>query len=128
MRGGKACFFGIFNDEVRHPINQRMDEPFADGASAPRGFLFLFLDLAFNPGRKSDQSISRVGPPVKQDILNMGQQIGRNPVINRELARVHDRHIEARADGVIEERRVHRLAHGVVAAKRKRHVTESTAD
>ena len=44
-------------------------------------------------------------------------QLGIDVVVERELAGIDDAHIHAGLDGVIEEHRVHRLAHAVVAAE-----------
>jgi hypothetical protein len=46
----------------------------------------------------------------------------------RELAGVDDAHVHARADGVVQEGRVHGLAHRVVPAEREGDVAEAARD
>ncbi len=47
---------------------------------------------------------------------------GSDVVVDRQLAGVDDAHVHAVVDGVVQEHRVHRLAHRIVAAERERHV------
>ena len=49
-------------------------------------------------------------------------------VVDGELAGVDDAHVHARLDGVVEEHRVHRLAHRLVAAERERQVRDAARD
>ena len=49
-------------------------------------------------------------------------QVCGNFLVNRQLTGVDDPHIHARLDRVVEEHRVHRLAHRLVAAERERQV------
>ena len=49
-------------------------------------------------------------------------------VIDRQLAGIDDAHVHAGLDGVIEEHRVHRLAHGLVAAEREGKVRHAAGD
>jgi molybdopterin converting factor small subunit len=46
-------------------------------------------------------------------------------VVHRHLAGIDDAHVHAGLDGVIEEHRVHRLAHRLVAAERERQVRDA---
>ena len=75
-----------------------------------------------------DQPLGRVGPAVEDDVLDVLEQVLRDVLVDDELAGVDDAHVEAGLDGVEEERRVHRLAHDVVAAEREREVADAAAD
>jgi hypothetical protein len=55
-------------------------------------------------------------------------QLGIDVVVDRELPGVDDAHVHAGLDGVIEEHRVHRLAHRLVAAERERQVRDAAGD
>jgi len=48
-------------------------------------------------------------------------------LVDPQLAGVDDPHVHAGGDGVVEEHRVHRLAHRIVAAERERHVAHAAA-
>ena len=52
----------------------------------------------------------------------------RQTVIDGQLTGIDDTHIHAGADGVVEEYRVDRLAHRVVARKEKGHVGDAARD
>ncbi len=55
-------------------------------------------------------------------------QLGIELLVDRELTGVDDRHVEARADRVIQEHRVHRLADPRRAAERERQVRDAARD
>ena len=54
------------------------------------------------------------------------QQFLVDAVIDLKHGRIHDCHVQAGTDGMIEECRVHRLADGVVAAEGEREIGESS--
>ena len=58
----------------------------------------------------------------------MLEQVLRDVLVDDELAGVDDAHVHAGLDGVVQERRVNRLAHHVVAAEREREVADAAAD
>ena len=68
------------------------------------------------------------GAAVEQHVLDRVSQRVRNVLVDRELAGIDDTHVHAGAGRVIEERRVHRLADGVVAAERERDVGDPARD
>ena len=74
-----------------------------------------------------EQPLGRVRPAVQDHVLAAFAEFRRDLLVDAELARVDDAHVEARADRVIEEDGVHRLAHGVVAAERERDVADAAA-
>ena len=69
-----------------------------------------------------EQPLRGVRPAVEDDVLDPLAQLGLDVVVDRQDAGVDDRHVEAGRDRVVEEDRVDRLAHAVVAAERERDV------
>ncbi len=67
------------------------------------------------------------GAPVEEHVLDELQQVGRDVLVDRELAGVDDAHVQPGPHGVEQERRVHRLAHDVVAAEGERQVGDAAA-
>src|SRR3546814_19677953 len=65
------------------------------------------------------QPLRRILAAVEHHILARLAQFRLDRVINVELARVDDAHVHARRDRVVEEHRMHRPAHRLVAATRK---------
>src|SRR5690606_28862103 len=62
------------------------------------------------------------GMTVEDHVLDLVPQRGGNLVVDLQLAGVDDTHLQAGLDRVIEEYRVDRLAHRVVAAEGEGHV------
>ena len=84
--------------------------------------------LRFHAFGEIDQPLGRVVAPVEEHIFDALAQFRLDLFVNRELAGIDDRHVEPGPDGVIQKRRMHRFAHGVVAAKGKRNVADAAAD
>ena len=59
---------------------------------------------------------------VEHHVLDLFAQVGGDLVVDLQLAGVDDTHGQAVLDRVVEEHRVDRLAHRVVATERERHV------
>src|SRR3546814_19454762 len=70
----------------------------------------------------------RILAAVEHHILARPAQFRLDRVINVELARVDDAHVHARRDRVVEEHRMHRPAHRLVAANRKAQVRYAAGD
>ena len=66
------------------------------------------------------QPLGGVLAPVEHDVLAGFAQFAIEVVIDRDLAGIDDTEIHAGGDGVIQEHRVHRLAHRLIAAERER--------
>ena len=102
------------------PLTSACSRRFADRLLAPGESLLGSLHprtlIALGEG---EQSFGGVRPPVEDDILAGVAQFRFDLGIDRKLARVDDAHIHAGRDGVIEEDRMHGLAHRLVAAKRE---------
>ena len=74
-----------------------------------------------------NQPLGRVGSPIQQHILDQFLQLRLDLLVHLEHPGIHDAHIETRRNGVIQERRVHRLAHAIVAAKTERNIRDAAA-
>ena len=105
-----------------------MREARFDRALTPREIAFLLLRLARHRLRELQQPLGRVGSAVEDEVLDPLEQICRDVLVHHQLPGVHDAHVHAGADGVVEERRVNRLAHDLVAAERERHIADAAAD
>ena len=122
-----ARLLGVGVDEVDDALHERVRQPLLDGAVAP-GVLPLPLAAGAVPLNfvgEGDEALGGVGAAVEQDVLDELEQVLGNLFVDAELPGVDDAHVQAGLDGVVEKRRVHRLAHGVVAAERERDVAET---
>ena len=72
-----------------------------------------------------EQALRGVGPAVQHDVLDPLAELGLDVVVDRQDAGVDDGHVEAGRDRVVEEDRVDRLAHPVVAAEGERDVRDA---
>ena len=97
--------------------------PLRHSSSTTSGLVLLFDGLG-----EFDQALGGVGPAVEQDVLDQFEQVLGNLLVNAEHPGVDDAHVQPGLDGVIEKGGVHRLAHGVVAAKGKGNVADAAAD
>ena len=119
---------GVLHDVVRDPFDQRVGQPLA--APAPRArprSAACAAELALDLVGDGQQPVGGVGPAVEDHVLHPLEQVGRNVGVDRELPGVHDPHVHAGLDGVVEEHRVDRLADRVVAAEGERHVADPAA-
>ena len=115
-------------NEIHDALDQGVAEPFLDRALAPFIRDDLGLALLLHGLGKFDEPFGGVRAAVQQHVFDEFQQILRHLLVNGELAGIDDAHVESGLDGVVQERRVHRLAHRVVAAERKRDVADAAAD
>ena len=107
-------------DEIEETVHERMRQPRLDRAGAPGAILFFLFRAALDRRRKLDQPFRRIRTSVEDDVFDVLEQILRDVLVDGELSRVDDAHVEARVDRVIQERRMDCLADDVVAAERKR--------
>ncbi len=84
-------------------------------------------DLALRLDRlgERDEPLGRVGAAVEHDVLDALAQRRVELVVDAQLPGVDDPHREARADRVVQEHRVDRLAHRLVAAEAEAHVGDA---
>ncbi len=127
----RARLLGVAVDVRVDALHQRVREALLDRALAP----LLFLLLARRgPGARRlellaevDEALGRVRTAVEQDVLDELAQLRVDLLVHLEHAGVDDAHVHAGLDGVVEERRVHRLADVVVAAEAERDVRHAAA-
>ena len=129
----RARFLGVGVNVSVNALHERVREAFFDGAFAP-----FFLDFFVGRGcagaggfeffAESHEPFRRVGTAIQQNVFDQFLQLRLDLLVNFQHAGVDDAHVHAGFDGVIEKRAVHRLAHGIVAAKTKRHVRHAAAD
>ena len=84
--------------------------------------------LALERAGDVEQALGRVRPAVEDDVLDPLAQLGGDLVVDGELPGIDDAHVHAGGDRVIEEDRVHRLAHRIVAAKGEGDVGDAAGD
>ena len=77
---------------------------------------------------EGDQAFRGVLAAIEDDVLDLLLQLRLDLLVNGEHAGVDDAHVEPGANGVVEKDGVHRLAHRVVAAERKRDVADAAGD
>ena len=99
-----------------------------DGEGTPGVVLDGLAGGAANAVGHGEKSLSRVGIPVENDILDGVAQVERDVLIDAKLTGVDDAHVHARAGGVVEEDGVYGLADGVVAPEREGDVADAPAD
>ena len=127
-----AHFLGVINDMRIDPFDKRVFEAFGNLPSAPfGGLLVVFLAFALEAfGQVYEAFGCRLitfNFAHKDYVFARLAKHGVDGVINIELPRVDDRHVEPCGDGVIEEDRVHRAAHGLVSAEGEGEVRKPAA-
>ena len=120
--------FHVLLDIIDHAFDQRVAEAFFHRSLPPGVFQRFSLVLLFHRFGESDQPLGGIGTSVQQYILNQLQQVLGDFLIHRKLSGIDDAHVHARLDGMIKKRRVHRLAHHVITAKRKGDIAHTTTD
>ena len=115
-------------DVIDDPLDEGVRQPGFDGSLPP--FLFGDGDLSLLLDRfgEIDEPLGRVGTAVEQHVFDMAEQLFVDLFVDGQLRGVDDPHVHAGLNRVIEKCRVHRLADGVVAAQRERHVADAPRD
>ena len=116
--------FGIFYYPGVDTFHQRVFQAFANGLFAPAQI--------FHPGFAStagailigqlQQALCAVFTAIENHIFHTIAQVFRQVIVHRQLSRIDNAHVHARANSVIEEYRVDRLANCVVTTKGEGHV------
>ena len=101
-----------------------LDRPFAPGEILLLGLLLLAAEFL---GQRQ-QPLGRAGIAVEDDVLAGLAQFGIDVVIDDHLPGIDDAHVHAGLDGVIQEHRMHRLAHRLVAAERERQIGDAAGN
>src|SRR6185503_19589061 len=124
-----ARLLGVLDDKLVHALDQRMLQPLLDRPAAPFGVLRLGdLAGALVLGRELEQPLGGLGVAVEDHVLAGVAQLLRDLVVDLELAGIDDAHVHARLDGVIQEHRVHGLAHRLVATEGEGEVRDTARD
>ena len=106
--------------KIHDALDERVLEAFLDGALAPGeigGRGGAAAGFRFDRVREIDEPLGGIVAAVEEHVFNEIAKVGRDFLVNSEHAGIDDPHVESRLDRVIEKRRVHRLAHGVIAAE-----------
>ena len=106
-----AGLFHVHLHELVEPLHQGVAEALVDRGVTP-GQVSLLLDfhplVAFGQGRKA---LRGVGAPGEEDVLHRLQELRLHLVVDRQGAGIHDPHVQAGGDGVLEECGMHGLPH-----------------
>ncbi len=95
------------------------------GRAAPLQLLALVLGAALGGFGHLDQALAGIGAAVEHHVFHALAQLGLEVVVDAHHAGVDDAHVHARLDRVVEEHRVDRFAHRVVAAEAEAHVRDA---
>ncbi len=127
--GSAPRLLDVALDEIGDAVHERVGQPLLDRPLAPGeiGLLLLLAMPAVTLGER-EQPLGGVRAPVEHHVLATRAQLGIEVVVDRDLPGVDDAHVHAGLDGVIEEHRVHGLAHRLVAAERERQVGYAAGD
>ena len=129
--GREPRLLGVGVDEFGDAVDQRMRDALVDRPVAPGQVLRLGLLAAPCRGSARRASSSRSVASARRLSTTSSQasrSSGLDRLVDRELAGVDDAHVHAGLDRVIEEHRVHRLAHRLVAAEREREIGDAARD
>ncbi len=118
----------VLIDVVGQSLHQRMGQPFLHRSCPPLVVLHRRLALLFDRVGKGHQPLRGIRPAVQQHVFDQRQQIFGDLLVDGQLPRIDDPHVETGLYGMVEERSMHRLAHDVVAAKRERNIADAAAD
>ncbi len=123
----QTSFFHILFNEVENAFGEGVRKPLLNRARSPCRVLALLLVFAFQGCRQLNQSVCRVFPAVEQHIFHSLANVLGNIVVYGQLSGVHDAHVHSCVYCVVEERRMHRFTHPIVAPERERDVADPTA-
>ena len=117
----------VGHDIVVDAVHQGVLEALFDRRLAPGEVLLLRFDaLAVVASGGLQQPVRGVCPSIEDDVLAQVSKRRLDVVVDGDLPGIDDGHVEAGGDGMVEKHRVHRLAHGLVAAKGKGQVGHAT--
>ena len=129
LRGSLPRLLRVGLDEIRDAMHERVLETLRDIALAPREIHFLALGaIALEALRGFEQTVRSIRAAIEDHILAKLAQLRLDIVIDRELSRIDDGHVHAGLDGVVQEHRVHGLAHSLVATEGEREVGDAPRD
>ena len=110
--------FRVVNNVTGNAFNQGMLQALLNGPFTPgKVFLFGLAAFASELFGRFEQAIGGVIPAVQNHVFHQFFQVRLDLVIDHQLAGIHDAHIHAGLDRVIQENRVDGLTHRIVAAE-----------
>ena len=122
---------GVGVDEVGDALHHRVGEALLNALLTPleiRLLLGCALPRAAVLLRDLKEPVSRVWAGVEDDVLDPLAELRGQIVIDGQLPGVYDAHVHAVLDGMVEEHRVNRLPHRVVAAEGERDIGDASRD
>ncbi len=123
--------FRVGIDKIDDAFDQRVLKTLLHCSRAPSLLRLLFLGAPiprrFQPFCKIHQSLGGIGAAIQQHILHHREELRFDLLVDLEHPRIHDRHIEASLDRMVEEGRVHRLTDGIIPTEGEGDITESSA-
>ena len=127
---GAIGFLGVLGNEVGDAMHQRMAQPLGHshglgGRTAPVQPAAFVARRTLGTGGNLHQALTRIGAPVQHHVLYPLAQLRRQVVVNAHHSRVDDAHVHTGLNGVVQKHGVNRLAHRVIAAKRKTDVGDA---
>ena len=130
---GGAGLLGVLLDVVGDAADEGMGHALEHGALAPAEVGSAVFISRLSPGGLEllgvvDEGLGRAGIAVQEDVLDEFLELRLDLVVDLEHAGIDDAHVHARPSGVVEEGRVHGLAHDVVAAEAEGDIGDPTAD
>ncbi len=129
MAGVLTAGFRVVDNVTGNGFNQGMLQALLNRPLTPgKIFFFGLAAFAFELFGRLEQAIGGVIPAVQNHVFHQLFQIRLDLVVDHQLARIHDAHIHAGLDRVIQEDGVNGLTYRIVAAERERHVTDAAGD
>ena len=118
---------GIGLDEGVDSLHQRVRQPLRHRAAPPGIYLGLRTHRRHHGRSVCDEPFGGIGPTVQDEVFDHPEQRRLNLAIEGELASIHDAHVQAGRDGMVEEGRVERLTNLRVAAEGEGEVADAAA-
>ena len=120
--------FDIGDYKIRNAVDEGVLQPLLDGVFTPAQIFRALLAFAFDLSGDLDQTLGGVGTAIPDHIFHALAHIRGNVGIDAKLSGVHNAHVEAGADSVVQEHGVHRLAHGIVTPEREGQIGDAARD
>ena len=117
----------VLHHELGDSLDQGVGDPLLDRQPPPGLVRAAPVGASARRVRHGEESLRRVGAPVEHQVLHALPERRLDLRVDRERGRVHDPHPHPGRHRVVEEDRVDRFAHRVVAAEREGHVADATA-
>ena len=121
----------VFVDEVGDAAQQRVLQTLFHRPLTPAHVDLDLLGragLSFELLGEIDENLRGIRTAVEDDVLHLFEHVLRDLFVNFEHAGIHDAHVHARLDGIVEEDTVHGLTHLVVATEAEADVADAATD